>query len=167
MWTQTPVGHKLIHDISKDLVMDFAPEEMDLFDELVVEYFHDPTPPDFSAKPVDDPLAFGLDEVLVAVTPAAAAMVHAVLNHLMAESLNVAKEEGAEAVRKKIRGIFKNEEQQDEKPVKKDNKEIRPLNREQMEQVKKLARKQAIQFGIKPDKAEKMANALIGALALK
>jgi len=165
MWTQTPEGRKLIQEISKGIVIEVAPEEMDLFDELVMEYFQDPTPPDLSAKPKDDPLGFGLGEVLVAATPAVAAMVNAVLNHLMTESLNAAKEESAEVVKKNIKMLF-NPQKKDEKPAKKDDKEVRPLNKEQLEQVKKLAWKQAIKFGIGSEKAEKMANALIGSLAL-
>lgn len=165
MWTDTPDGRKLIQELSKNIVVEIAPEEMDLFDELVAEYFHDPTPPDLTAKPKDDPLGFGLGEVLIAVTPAATAMVNAVLNHLFTESVNAAKEESADIVKIKIKKLF-HPERKDEKPATKDDKEVRPLNKEQLEQVKKLARKQAIKFGIHSDKAEKMANALVGSLAL-
>lgn len=165
MWTESLEGRKLIQEIAKSIVLDFAPEEMDLFDELVSEYFHDPTPPDLTTSPQDDPLGFGLSEALIAATPAVAAMVNAVLNHVLSESIRAAKEESAEVVKKKVKNLF-HPEKEAEKPAKKDDGEIRPLNKEQLEQVKKLARKQAIQFGIKPDKAEKMANALIGSLAL-
>jgi hypothetical protein len=165
MWTDTPEGRKLIQELSKDIVVEVAPEEMDLFDELVKEYFHDPTPPDVSAKPKDVPLGFGLGEVLIAVTPAATAMVNEVLKYVMSESINTAKEESAEAVKKQVKKLFI-QEKEHEKPAKKEDGEVRPLNKEQLEQVKKLARKQAIKFGISEDKAEKMANALIGSLVL-
>jgi len=165
MWTQSPEGRKLIQEISKGVVAEIAPEELDLFDELVIEYFQDPTPPDLSAKPKDDPLGFGLGEVLIAVTPAATAMVSEVLKYVMNESLTTAKEESAEAVKKQVKKLF-NPEKRDAKPAKKEDGEVRPLNKDQLEQVKKLARKQAIKFGIGSDKAEKMAIALIGSLAL-
>jgi len=107
-----------------------------------------------------------LGETLVAVAPAAAAMASAVLSYLMTETIKAAQEESVEAVKKKIKALF-NPEQKDDKPEKKEDKSLPPLTKEQMEQVKKLARKQAIQFGIKPDKADKMASALIGSLALR
>lgn len=165
MWTETSEGQKLIQEISKDIVGEVAPEEMDMFDELVEEYFQNPTPPDMSVKPKDDPLGFGLGEVLVAVTPAAAAMVNEVIKYLMNETITAAKDESAEMVKKKVKKLF-NPEKKDDKPAKKEEGEVRPLNKEQLEQVKKLARKQATKFGIGPDKAEKMANALVGSLAL-
>jgi hypothetical protein len=40
------------------------------------------------------------------------------------------------------------------------------LTKDQMEQVRKLAHKQAIAFGIAPAEAAKLASALIGSLAL-
>jgi len=164
MWTQSSEGHKLIQEISKGIVMEVAPEEMDLFDELVMEYFQDPTPPDLTAKPKDDPLGFGLGEVLIAATPAVAAMVDVVLNYLMNEIVKVAQGESAELIKRKIKDLFN--PKKEEKIDKSDEDDVVPLTKEQLEQVKKLARKQAIKFGIGPDKAEKMANALIGLLAL-
>lgn len=165
MWTQSSEGHKLIQEISKNIVVEVAPEEMDLFDELVVEYFQDSTPPDLSAKPKDDPLGFGLGEVLIAATPAVAAMVDVVLNYLVNEIIKAAQGESAELIKRKIKVLF-NPEKKDEKTGKPGQDDVVPLTKEQLEQVKKLARKQAIKFGIGPDKAEKMANALIGSLAL-
>ena len=165
MWIDTTDGQQFIQELSKEIVVEVAPEELDLFDELVAEYFRNPAPPDLSARPKDDPLGFGLGEVLIAVTPAAAAMVKEVVNYLMTESMKAAKEESAEVIEKKVKSLF-NPKKKDEKPTKKNDKEVRQLNKEQLEQVKKLARRQAIKFGISEDKAEKMANALVGSLAL-
>ena len=158
MWTKSSEGRKFIQEISKDIVVEVAPEEMDLFDELVMEYFQNPTPPDFSVSPKDDPLGFGIGETLVAVAPAAAAMAEVVLNSLMNESLRTAQEESAELVKRKIKSLFNSKQKEAKDPI--------PLTKEQLEQVRKLAIKQAIKFGIGPEKAEKMANALIGSLAL-
>ncbi len=49
MWTETTEGRKFIQEISRGIVGEVAPEEMDMFDELVMEYFQDPTPPNLSA----------------------------------------------------------------------------------------------------------------------
>lgn len=165
MWTETAEGRKYIQEISKSIVIQIAPEEMDLFENLVAEYFQDPTPPDLSPSSKDEPLSFGLGETLVAVAPAAAAMVSAVLKYLMNELVKTTQEESAEAIKKKIKALF-NPEAKDKGRAKKERQDLPPLTKEQMEQVKKLACKEAIVFGIAPSKADKMANALIGALAL-
>lgn len=165
MWTDSPEGHKLIQELSKDIVVEIAPEEMDLFDELVAEYFQDPTPPDLSARPKDDPLGFGLGEVLIATTPAVAAMVDVVLNYILNEIVKAAQGESTELIKRKIKDLF-NPEKKEENTSKHGQDDVMPLTKEQMEHVKKLARKQAIKFGIGSDKAEKMANALVGSLAL-
>jgi hypothetical protein len=165
MWVQTSEGQALIRELSKTVVTETVQVEMDLFEELVEGYFQHPVPPEPSAQLRDDPLGFGLDEVLIAVTPAAAAMVSAVLNHLGTEFIHVAKDESAEVVKKRVKELFQKKKKSD-KLVKKVDKGVRPLNKEQLEQVKKLARNEAIRFGVSKDKAEKMANALVGKLAL-
>lgn len=158
MWTNTSEGQKLIQEISKDIVIVVAPEEMDLFDELVMEYFQDPTPPNVSESQKDDPLGFGIEETLIAVTPAAAAVANIVINHILTEFIKITESESAEAVKRKIKALFTPEIKDQTDPV--------PLTKEQLENIKKLARLQAIRRGVKPDRAEKIANELIGLLAI-
>lgn len=156
MWTETTEGRKFIEEISQGLVTQVAPEELELFDELMEEYFRDPTPPDLSTTTKDDPLGFGLAETLVAVTPAAASVVSVVLTYLLTEVIRATQEEAATALKNKIKAFF-NPEQDESGPT---------LTEAQLEQVKKLARKQAVQFGLNAKQAEKMSNALVGSLAL-
>ena len=165
MWTETTEGRKFIQDVSKSIVVQIAPEELDLFDELVEEYFQDPTPPDPTTAATDDPLGFGLGEALVAVTPAAMAVVNIVLNHLMTESFKAAQEESSEVIKKKIKALF-NPKKIGGEPASRVETDLPPLSKEQMEHVRKLARKQAIAFGIAPARASKMVDALVGSLAL-
>jgi hypothetical protein len=161
MWTETTEVRKYIEEVSKRIVSEFASEELELFDELIAEYFADPTPPALSDSGDDDPLAFGVSEVLVAVTPAAGAMVTAVLTYVLAETTEVIKEESAEKIKKRMKDIFS-----PEKEDKEDDDKPQPLTRDQLEHVKKLARRQAKKFGMEPDLANKMADALIGAIVL-
>jgi len=165
MWTETTEGRKFIQEVSKSIVVQIAPEELDLFDDLVSEYLQDPTPPDLTTGAKDDPLGFGLAETLVAITPAAMAIVNIVLNHLMTESVKAAQEESAEVIKKKIKALF-NPEKKDDRSANKLETDLPPLTKEQLEQVRKLARKQAIAFGIAPAKASQMVDALVGSLAL-
>ena len=38
MWTNTPEGNQLISEISKDVVAQLAPEELEMFDDLSQEH---------------------------------------------------------------------------------------------------------------------------------
>jgi hypothetical protein len=157
MWAESSEGHKLIKELSKEIVVDVAPEEIDLFDELVAGYFQDPTPPDVSQPQKDDPLGFGIEETLIAVTPAATAVAQMIISYLLTEIIKITESEHAEKVKRKIKALFSSE-RKDQEPA--------ALTKEQLEHIRKLARKQAIKFGIGPDKADRMADALIGSLAL-
>ena len=159
MWTKSSEGQKLIKELSKVIVVEVAPEEIDLFDELVVEYFRDPTPPDRSQTQKDDPLGFGIEETLIAVTPSATAVANIIINYLLTEVIKITESERAEEVKRKIKALFSSEREDKVKPE--------PLTKEQLENIRKLARKQAINFGIGPERAERMADALIGSLALQ
>ncbi len=158
MWTETTEGRKFIEEVSKQIVTEVAPEELDLFDELIEGYFEDPAPPDLSEAGSDDPLGFGLGGALVAATPAAAAVVSTVLTYVLTEALKTFQEESAEAIKTKIKKLFKPEEEAED--------EIAELTDEQLKQVRRLAIKQAKTFGMEADQAKRMADALIGALAL-
>ena len=184
MLPDTPAARTLIADFSRAVVLETAPEELDLFDELIEDYFSSPLParPSPGEGPggeADDPLGFGLSETIAAVTPAAAAMASAVLGYLLTETVKATREESAAALKKKIKALFNPERQPGGKPEPakpeanlplpagpKPDEDPAPLTVEQLQQVKRLARKQAVQFGLEPDLADKMAIALVGALAL-
>jgi hypothetical protein len=63
MWTDTPESKQLVIEVSRELVADIAPEELELVDELLDDYYAHPTV--HEAK--DDPLGFG-SELLAAST---------------------------------------------------------------------------------------------------
>ena len=158
MWLETPDGRVYVERISKEIVSDIAPEELDLFDELIDEYYDNPAPPDLSSAKGDDPLGFGVSAALMAaVTPAAAAMVSAVLAYVLKEVVKAVQEESADAIKKQIRSLFHLEKKGDGPE---------PLTQDQLEAVKKIARREAKKFGMEPDQARNMANALVGCLAL-
>ncbi len=158
MWIDTPEGQHFIESVAKQIVKETAPEELELFPELVGDYFSDPRPPATAQRESDDALGFGIGETLVAVTPAAAAMVTAVLNYLLNEAVKTALSESAEAIKKKIKALFNPKSQADNA--------VEPLSKEQLEMVQKIAFKQATEWGIERDEAKKMATAMVGALAL-
>jgi hypothetical protein len=154
MWTETDQGRELIADVSKRIVSQVAPEELDLFDELMEEYFEDPTPPDLSDSDDDEALGFGLGEALVAATPAAAAVVSGVVGYILKEVLKTVQKESASALTKRIGKFFNPQEKNT------------GLTKEQMKQVRQKVVKQAKAFGMEGDQVRRMADAVIGSLAL-
>jgi hypothetical protein len=157
MWTETPEGRAFITDITKTVVSQVAPEELDLFDELLQEYFRNPQP--FPpAAPSDDPLGFGVGEVIVAVTSVTVPVLITVLEFLAAATIKATMEEGAELTVARARKLFPRMLGKMESPT--------PLTQTQLIHVTNLARQQALTCGIEESVAEKMATALIGALVL-
>jgi hypothetical protein len=124
----------------------------------MMEYFQHPNPPKVSGSEKDDPLGFGIEETLIAITPAAAAVANMVLNHMLSEFIKITESESAEAVKGKIKGLFHSGNKVQGNPT--------PLTKDQLENIKKVARNQAIRHGVKPDKADQIANSVIGRLAL-
>ena len=157
MWTETPEGRTFITDITKTIVSQVAPEELDFFDELLQEYFRNPqlVPPAASS---DDPLGFGVGEVIAAVTPATAKMIEAVLEALAITVFKVTMEEGFELTIARARKLFPRMVGKTESPA--------PLTQAQLVHVTNLARQQALMCGIEASVAEKMVTALAGSLAL-
>ena len=154
MWTQTADGREFITQISRQLVTEVAPEELDLFDELMAEYFDDPAPPVPADSPDDDPLGFGLSEILVVVTPAAGAVVSTVLSYILAEVIKTTQEESARAITNKLKSLFNSKEKAER------------LTPDQLKQVHQVALKQARLFGLDPIQAKQMASSLVGSLAV-
>jgi hypothetical protein len=155
MWTETTEGREFISEVSKDIVAKVAPEELDLFDELMGEYFENPTPPSPSNTKSDKELGFGVAEVLLPpITVVAAAVVKEVLNYISTKMAKVLQDKGPEA----IKAIFKH---------KNEKKGPLPLTKEQLAEVKKLAIKVANRdFGLDLPTAQKMALELVGQVTL-
>jgi hypothetical protein len=76
--------------------------------------------------------------------PAVAATVTAVLTNVVNEIVKWVQEESTETIKEKIKEMFNPKD--DSTP---------PLTKVQLEQVKKVARKQAIEFGMESDRPER------------
>ena len=155
MWTQTPDGDQFVQELSKQLVSQFAPEELEIFDELYSEYRKDPTPPQ-AGQGADDTLGSGLGEVIVAVTPAASAMATAVVSFVLSEVLKASQEEASEKIKAKVKALFNP----------KASEKAAALSPEQLEKVRRLAARRAVDFGLSADQAKQMSLALIGSLSI-
>ena len=158
MWTDTVEGHKLVKELSRMIVEEVAPEELDLFDELLLEYYQNPSESITTKTKADNPLGFGLFENITASTTVIAPIVKSALDYLLSETIKVSQEESASLVKEKIKTVFKRDQA--------DAEELDPLTKAQLRKIYRLARARAIDAGLKPKKAATMARALVGSLSL-
>ena len=153
MWIDTPEGRELVTLVSHDLVTQVAPEELDLFDELIADYYANPSPPSRSGS--DDPLAFGVEGMLVvATTPAAAAMVTAAISYIATEVFKVVQEESIKSLLTKIRAYFHPKD------------EAAALTKAQLQQVYNAILVEAAAYDLPPEEVDRLARALVGTLVL-
>lgn len=156
MWSGSTDEQQMIAELSKDLVTRVAPEELDIFDDLLQDYFENPQPPDRTAKAGDDALGFGLGEVMIAMTPVAAAVATAALNFLLQAVLKAAQDETVAQVRSRLKPLFERKAKADKLS----------LTTEQLKQLRDTARASAEQYGLDAKQAAQLTNALLVALML-
>ncbi len=156
MWSGSTEDQQIIAELSKEMIMHVAPEELDIFDDLLQGYFENPQPPDRTAKASDDALGFGLGEVMIAMTPVAAAVATAALNFLLQAVLKAAQDETVAQVRSRLKPLFERKAKTDKLS----------LTTEQLKQLRDTARASAVQFGLDVQQAEQMTNALLVTLML-
>lgn len=153
MWNNTPESKQLVTEVSKEIVAEIAPEELEFVEELIEDYYANP------AVPVnrDGPLEFG-SELLAAATPVIAMALQTLFNFVLNEVWGSAQKEGAVLIAQKMKALLN--------PVKEKPEAALGLTQEQLEKAKKLIRKEAIRGGMKPKKAEDLALKIVGRIAL-
>lgn len=169
MYSDSEEGRQLVARVSYDVVSDVAPEELEIFNEVMVEYY-EPEKLVSRTSSDDDPLGFGIEGAVALATPAAIAMVSAFLNQVFAESVKILKDESTEVVKEKIKSFFEpnaeeNSDQPEKEPPNPKDKSI-TFDREQLAEIRKTAVKEARKAGVSKDEAERLANALFVRLAL-
>jgi hypothetical protein len=151
MWNDTSEGRQVLTEISKNLIVNIAPEELEIADELLEEYFDNP--PEEQAN--EDPLGFGV-EIMVAATPVIAMALQAVFNFLVEEVIKSAKTESAALIAQKVKAFF----------VRSSNKPEMTLSQEQLQKIMLLTRKELSRGGMSPKKAEDAALRIVGKLVV-
>lgn len=144
---------ELITALSKQIVDEIAPEEADLFDELIGDYFADPSPPDLSATAADDPLGFGLGELMVAVTPAAAAMAAAAIPFIVGAVAQAAGNAGVAQVRGWLKQRLRGEDDRSRAALQ--------LPPEEMKTLRRIMSDTARQYGMNDAQSEAMVNVVL------
>jgi hypothetical protein len=146
----------LIEELSQQVISEVAPEELDIFDDLSAEYFADPTPPDLNAQESDDALGFGLNEVLIAATPAANAMIGIVLAFAIQTVIQAAGDETSDFVRGRIKALFGKGAKQ----------EAPRFSQDQLRHMRQIAEAEAKRFGLDDQAAAAMADSLFRRMVL-
>ncbi len=153
MWIDTPEGKQVVTEISRELVAEIVPEELELVDELLNDYYANPT----VHETKDNPLGFG-SELLAASTPVIAMALQTLFSFILNEVWVSAQKESAVLIAQKMKALFN--------PVKNKAEPSLELTREQLEKAKMLIKKEAIRGGMKPKKAEDLALKIVGRIAL-
>lgn len=154
MWTNTPEGREFITRVSYDLVTQVAPQEIDFFDELITDFYANPSPVSKDQSGNDDPLALGIADILAATTPATAAMITAAVTYIIQEVIKAAQDESAAALTAKIRSFFQPEKESD------------GLTKAQLQHIYDIGVATAVDFGLPHKEAKHLAQAMIAKSAL-
>jgi hypothetical protein len=147
---------QLVDEVSRDLVGEIAPEELDLFDELAQEYHADPNPPEVT-RGGDSALGFGMEAALIATSPAVMAAVTVGVGFVMQVATDALKDQTKGFIQDQVKKLFAGK-----KP---DDVNVQ-LNADQLAHLRDLAAKEASRFGLKKAEADRLADAIAGRVAM-
>ncbi len=145
-------GQAYIELVSRSVVAEVAADELEFFDELAAEYHKDPSPPNVG----DAELGSGLGAGLAAITPAAIAMVTAVVSNILGDE--AVRKNTADFIKQGLRDILGSESLDKEPSTR--------LTQEQLVKIRKIAQAEAKRFGVDNETSKNMANALIGSIVM-
>jgi hypothetical protein len=165
--SETAVDDALVAQLARSAVSETAPEELPLFRATSQAYFEDPEALKKQGSG-DQMLGFGVEAALVLVTPVALDVARDVLNFVLEQVRAQAREHGKEAIERFTDKLLERAGGGEEPPA--DTAaaaagETPELTDEQLEQVRALALEKATQLKLAPDKAELLADSLVGSLA--
>jgi hypothetical protein len=160
--SEPAVDDALVAQLARSALAQAAPEELPLFRATSEAYFEDPESLGRTGSG-DDMLGFGVDAALVLMTPVALTVARDVLNFVVAQVRVQADEHGKEAFDRLADRLLR----RGESAARPATAEPGPpeLTDEQLEQVRALALEKAVQLKLAPDKAELLADSLVGSLA--
>ncbi|MGE0227546.1 MAG: hypothetical protein AB7I38_02955 [Dehalococcoidia bacterium] len=164
---QHAVDDALVAQLARDAVARTAPEELPLFRATSAAYFDDPESLQ-RERSGDDMLGFGVGEALVLVTPVALSIAREVLDFVTDEIRRHAREAGTEAIDALVERLRKKKEPDAVAPDAAEpapSAEVPLLSGDQLRRVRALAVEKAQALALPPDKADLLADSLVGSLA--
>jgi hypothetical protein len=157
----TPVDDALIAGVARNAVERAAPEELPLFRPVSEAFFEDPDALDRPGGG-DQLLGFGVDAAVVLVTPVALSVARDVVRFVGDQLRKRLATEGEGTVQKALDRIFKRGGDDKQEPGEHAPPE---LTDEELERVRAIALEKARQLKLAPDKAELLADSIVGGLA--
>ena len=159
MATSTTV--RTADELARRVVRKIAPEELLSFDIVAAPYLETPEQAERRLRRAyDDPLGFGLGDIVAMATPMVALVSGSVIT-AVSDSVGKAVSDGtANTVRKawrKLRG----------KPLQPLELPSTPLSTTQLAEVRQIALDRALSLGMERQKAEALADAVVAALVLR
>lgn len=168
---------RVVVNLAREVIAEVAPDELGLFSDRCRAYFRR-----WGGRG-RDPLAMGLETWTSVATFAVLSTVQSVLVFVAAEFEKGVEEEGASTIRAWIKRGFRrlgpaDAESSESATVAVGTKKghpaghgeeprVVPLTREQLIRVREHAYEQAVAFKVAPGQADKMADAIVGRLALE
>ncbi|MEV6241015.1 hypothetical protein [Lentzea sp. NPDC051838] len=148
-------------ELARRVVRRIAPEELPSFDIVAAPYLETPEQAERRLRRAyDDPLGFGLGDIVAMATPVVALVSGSVIT-AVSDSVGKAVRDGTtNAVRRtwrKLRG----------KPAEPLELLATPLTTSQLAEVRQIALERALSLGMKQQKAEALADAVLAALVLR
>jgi hypothetical protein len=163
--SQPAVDDALVAELARSAVSKAAPEELPLFRATSEAYFENPEAL-AAQRSGDNMLGFGVESALLLVTPVALAVSRDVLSFVVEQLRSQAHEHGKEVIDRLVaRLLHRGEKPAAETAVAEADAEPPELTEEQLEEVRKIALEKARQLKLAPDKAELLADSLVGSLA--
>jgi hypothetical protein len=161
----TVTDDELAVALARSAVERAAPEELVIFPAASEAFLEGDDP---SKKTRGDPmLGFGVESAVVLLTPVALTVAKDVLGFLREQLKKQADEHGDEAFDWLVKKIFRRGDDKADAPAAAppDVAQAAELTDEQLEEVRKLAIEKAKQLKLPKDKAELLADSLVGSLA--
>ncbi|MDT7788391.1 MAG: hypothetical protein QOF58_6810 [Pseudonocardiales bacterium] len=148
-------------ELARRVVRKIAPEELPSFDVVAAPYLETPDQAERRLRRAyDDPLGFGLGDIVAMATPVIALVSGSVIT-AVSDSVGKAVRDGTtNAVRKAWRKVRGKPEEPLELPS-------TPLSTSQLAEVRQIALERALSLGMKRQKAEALADAVVAALVLR
>ena len=149
----------LVASLARATVERAAPEELPLFAPTSEAFFEDSS--QVGRQGGEGMLGFGVEAAMVLVTPAALSIAKDVVSFVADQLRSRLRSEGEGAVQRALDRIFKRGHENGDAPV----PTAAELTDDQLEQVRALALEKARQLRLPDDKAQLLADSLVGSLA--
>jgi hypothetical protein len=153
------VYNQLIRDLSRDMVVMTAPEELPLFQGISTAYASNPKQTLQGQKPRDEDLGFGLAEAAILLTPVVLDTMKDVVLFLADEIAKSVKDESAEVVSSGVKKLFKKYALADSSAS-----QTPALTHGQLSQVRQIVLEKARLLALPEEQAGLLADSIVGSL---